>query len=994
MIQMRRTNHIILITVLIIIVLSGCEKDSEGQNGLSMENISFRDVPGVTMEEIAAIEALQRRNAPFVYGITPSTESFETSGVIGGFSPMLCEWLSGLLGIPFKPAICEWGDLIAGLQNGTIDFSGDLSPSEGRRSVFFMTDTIALRTIKYIRIKGSNSLSEIEAVRPLRLIFFDESITYSQVVSSDAQNIFEALFVSDNEAAYNMLKKGEADALIAENVVEADFDFYGDVVAEDYLPLLFSPVSMATAKPEFEPIISVVDKALKSGGTLYLNELYKIGQEEYRKHKLFLLLSDEEKVFMQNPPVVPISASNWLYPICFYNKYEKQWEGIAFDILDEVTKISGINFEIVNSADMSWAELYEMIQDGKVSICLDLICTPERRNRYLWSNYPYLSENYALLSKIDFPNISTGEIHSAKTGLIKSTGYADMFQIWFPDATNVTMYETQDDAFNGLDKGEVDLVMAGTNVLLSVTNYYELSNYKANYIFESVIDFSLAFNIDQRILYSIIEKTLSFVNIKTISKRWESKTFDYHSKLIRAQRPWLIGAIALSLTVLALVFVLLVRSRYAGKRLEGLVKLRTGELELRTEEARMASNAKSAFLANMSHEMRTPMNVVVGLTDLMIEEEDPTADLKENLRKISTAGNTLLGLINDVLDISKIEAGRLELMLDKYEIPSLLSDITTLNMIRIESKPIALYLDIDGDLPYYLYGDDLRVKQIINNLLGNALKYTQRGLVTFGMKCSSDNLQRSDGRDCSGDVWVSAYVSDTGIGIREEDLKKLFLDYSQVDTRANRRIEGTGLGLSITRMLVEQMGGEISVESEYGKGSTFRFKIRQGFVSDKTIGQETAEYLCNFRYLDRKKRAHEKIVRPDLNYASVLVVDDMQTNLDVAAGMLRKYKMRVDCVLSGQEAIDRIDSGKPVYDAIFMDHMMPGMDGLEAAKRIRDIGTRYAMTIPIIALTANAIAGNEQMFLNNDFQAFLAKPINIIYLDAVVKRWVRDKTRE
>ena len=409
------------------------------------------------------------------------------------------------------------------------------------------------------------------------------------------------------------------------------------------------------------------------------------------------------------------------------------------------------------------------------------------------------------------------------------------------------------------------------------------------------------------------------------------------------------------------------------------------ELHIAVENAEKANQAKSIFLSNMSHEMRTPMNVVVGLTDLMLEEKNPGVNLKENLKKISTAGNALLGLINDVLDISKIEAGKLEIMPVQYEVPSLLNDIITLNMIRIEDKPITFHLNINENLPCNLYGDDLRVKQIINNLLSNAFKYTQKGTVTLGMDCE---------RDGSDDVQMSVWVSDTGIGIREEDQKKLFSNYSQVDTKANRRIEGTGLGLSITKMLVEQMNGEISVESEYGKGSMFRFHIKQKFVSDETVGAETAENLRSFKYSDRRKRMHEKFVRPDLSYASVLVVDDMPNNLDVSAALLGKYKMRIDCVSSGQEAIDRINDGKPVYDAIFMDHMMPGMDGVEATAKIRAIGTEYAMTIPIIALTANAIAGNEQMFLSNDFQAFLAKPINIMHLDSIVQRWIRDKSRE
>jgi CheY-like chemotaxis protein len=222
-------------------------------------------------------------------------------------------------------------------------------------------------------------------------------------------------------------------------------------------------------------------------------------------------------------------------------------------------------------------------------------------------------------------------------------------------------------------------------------------------------------------------------------------------------------------------------------------------------------------------------------------------------------------------------------------------------------------------------------------------------------------------------------------------MAKLFSDYNQVDTKASRENDGSGFGLRITKRFVELMDGEITLESEYGKGTTFRVRIRQGFVTEKPIAKEILETLNSFRYSERKKQVQEKLVRADLSYARVLVVDDFPTNLDVAAGMLLKYKMQVDCVQSGQEAVDSIAAGEPVYDAVFMDHMMPGMDGVEAAKTIRASGTKYAENIPIIALTANAVAGSEQMFLNNGFNAFLPKPFNKMLLDAVVRQWVKKK---
>jgi len=398
------------------------------------------------------------------------------------------------------------------------------------------------------------------------------------------------------------------------------------------------------------------------------------------------------------------------------------------------------------------------------------------------------------------------------------------------------------------------------------------------------------------------------------------------------------------------------------------------------EELVAASHAKSMFLARMSHELRTPLNVIIGLTDLMLEDEDLSLSAKQNLAAVGNAGNTLLSLVNDILDISKIDSGKLELVPVEYQTTSMINDTIVLLKNYIGEKPIDLKLHITKDLPTMLFGDELRVKQILNNLLSNAVKYTHKGTVELSIE-----TERS-----GGDVWVDITVKDTGMGIHEDDIPHLFSEYYKADLKLNRKTEGTGLGLSITKKLVELMDGQITVESEYGKGSAFHFRIRQGFVDDETIGTTAVENLSSSSYSDAKLMSR-KLVRTNLEHARVLVVDDMQTNLVVTAGLMQKYKMKVDCVTSGQASIDRISKQSPTYDAIFMDHMMPGMDGIEAAKAIRSLGTDYAKNIPIIALTANAVLGSEAMFYANGFQDFLSKPVDIMRLDALLNKWLGSK---
>ena len=408
------------------------------------------------------------------------------------------------------------------------------------------------------------------------------------------------------------------------------------------------------------------------------------------------------------------------------------------------------------------------------------------------------------------------------------------------------------------------------------------------------------------------------------------------------------------------------------------------KLEDALKEAQKSSNAKSDFLANMSHEMRTPLNAIIGLSELSLESDRLSGEDESNLEKINSSGATLLGIVNDILDISKIEAGKMELVTVDYAVPSLINDTITQNIMRIGEKPIRLKLDLEQNMFMNLHGDELRVKKIMNNLLSNAIKYTDEGEVELSIRCIREN----------GTVWLIIKVSDTGRGIKPDNIAKLFSDYAQLDLEYTRQIEGTGLGLPITKKLAEMMNGSVEVESEYGKGSVFTVRIAQKFISEETIGQGIVENLQNFSYSDSRRSKSGRLNRISMPYARVLVVDDNVTNLDVAKGLIKPYGIKIDCATSGQQSIDIIQAEKVRYDAIFMDHMMPGMDGIEAANLIREIDSEYARNIPVIALTANAIAGNEQMFLEKGFQAFLSKPIDTVRLDEVLRHWVRDKNRE
>ncbi len=495
-------------------------------------------------------------------------------------------------------------------------------------------------------------------------------------------------------------------------------------------------------------------------------------------------------------------------------------------------------------------------------------------------------------------------------------------------------------------------------------------------------------------------------------------------------------------------------------------------------EAIHADKAKSDFLANMSHEIRTPMNAIIGMTEFILRDDISDA-VRENTQNIKSAGITLLSIINDILDFSKIEAGKLEMINTHFQLSSVLNDVVNMTTVRIGDKPLDLIIEADSSLPSELIGDEVRLRQIFVNLLGNAVKFTKEGRV--GLRLRHEEMDDDN-------VKIFAEIFDTGVGIRKRDIAKLFSSFSQVDTKRNRAIEGTGLGLSISKRLVEMMNGEIWCKSEYGVGTSFYFYIFAKRVSarkmseikdisgkkiivleEKSIFAATAKDTLNslgvknfvttdedifMSELDNtyshvvlpqriyprlggmiKERAKDALVtiisngmrefshienvriirRPcyTLNYANlinneslssvagdnsngceafitpntrVLVVDDNSVNLMVAKGMLEPYKAVVTTALSAEECLVLLNQNE--YDMIFMDHMMPVMDGVEVTRIIRGYDSDYYKNVPIIALTANAISGVREMYLRNGFTDFLSKPIEAKALNRMLNQYL------
>jgi PAS domain S-box-containing protein len=401
----------------------------------------------------------------------------------------------------------------------------------------------------------------------------------------------------------------------------------------------------------------------------------------------------------------------------------------------------------------------------------------------------------------------------------------------------------------------------------------------------------------------------------------------------------------------------------------------------RTEIAEASNKAKSKFLAMMSHEIRTPMNAILGITEMKLQKDTLEPNIEEAFQMINNSGNILLNLINEVLDLSKIEAGKFQLMPVEYETAGFISDTVQLSMNWLKNKPIVFKLLVDDNIPSILFGDPVRIRQILSNLLSNAFKYTAEG--SIGLSIRTETARAATETPA---VTLVLRVSDTGQGMTAEQIRALFDEYSRFNPQANREVEGTGLGMNITQHLIQMMSGEIFVESKPDKGSTFTVKLPQGTAGPEVIGHELAKNLELFRWSSVSKLKKSKIVYEPMPYGIILIVDDVETNLYVAKGLIEPYQLLVDTAASGPEAINKIKNGK-VYDVVFMDHMMPEMDGVEAVKIIRNMN----YTAPIVALTANAIVGQAEMFMEEGFNDYLSKPIDTRRLDVLLNKLVRDK---
>jgi len=1203
---MRKIKNIILQFLIIFFFLQiiSCTQSSAAQQ-VSTDQIyfkSFREVPGVTREEITAIEALQKKTDYFIYAMPHSIEAFTNNdGEIRGFSALYCEWMTQLFGIPFKPRLYDWTDLLAELETGEIAFTGELTSNEERLKIYYMTTDIASRPLKYFRITGSRPLDEIMKERRLRCGFIERTATRNTVSAELTPGTFDIIELSDVSLVYDALKSGQIDAFYYSNTIEVNFIEHHDIIAYDFYPLIYRPVSLTAKRDELRPIITVMEKILEHGGLRYLTDMYNRGEQEYLRHKLHTQLTKEERQFIKNnsDKPIPIAVDPGNYPDTFFDRRENEWRGIFLDMLNEVTVLTGLNFERKNDENVNWPEVYRMLKDGEVALIPELIQSAEREGMFLWPEIIQTIDHYALISNSNFPDIKVNEVLYVKVGLAKNTAYTAIFTKWFPNHMNTVEYESMDDAFNALENGDIDMVMATQKRLLYLTHYHEQPNYKTNVVFNYIVNSKFGFSREHEILCSIFNKALGSIDIKSISDRWMRQTYDYRLKVAQAQRPLYVGSSVLLLSVLALLAILFTRSRLTGIELEKLVKVRTHDLEMKTsmlttilnsspdfifckdlnfrytqcsnstlalfnihakdmigktdteitewpaetaagfirndqivisnkepivieesmelpsghdseifmetiktplmqngkiigimgisrnitkrkkiendlemqtttlnalfdsipdliftldmnlrftqcnkkfldhfglsrdevigksegsieflkeieeehnkwnrrvieesrtfvfeehvscadgtnpffetiksplildgfkvgllgiardiskrkemeESALEASRAKSVFLANMSHEIRTPMNSIMGFSELAMDIA-ANPKIKDYLSKIRTNSEWLLQIINNILDISKIESGKIEMEKIPFEMHELFTSCRTLVLPKAVEKGITLHFYAEPSLGKVPLGDPTRLRQVFVNFLSNAVKFTNTGIVKLFSKIihSTENT-----------ITMHFEIKDSGIGMTPEQVDRIFDPFMQAESGTTRMYGGTGLGLSITKNIIEMMGGEIKVESAPGVGTKFSFDLTFDTIDDDNENKRTIT------------KDHVELEKPTFE-GEILLCEDNAMNQEVICDHLARIGLKTVIAENGKIGVDmvqdRVDKGEKKFDLIFMDIHMPVMDGLEASSKILEMNTG----IPIIAMTANIMSTDRNIYQQSGMQDCIGKP--------------------
>ncbi len=564
---------LLFLSILLLLPAAAMALDAGGR--LPAQIQSYKDIPGITPGEIAAVEELLTRHDAFTYGAVNTTELFlDNNGLPQGFTAQWCQRLSDLFGVPFQPVIYEWDDLIQALDTQAVDFVGELTATPARVEQYVMSQVIAERALKLFYHKDT-ILSQLASERPLVFAVLEGTIIGAQIKDIYPKG-FRVVEVDRYSTVAQMIKDHEIDAFVEEGISEISFIDYDYIRSNELFPPSFNPVSMTTANQDLAPLIAVIDQYIQNGGRDELTQLYLQGNTEYAAHMAVHSLTPEELAYISQMvsagKAIPYAAETDNYPKSFYNRQEDRFEGIALDVLEQVSLLTGLTFENVSREDESWSSILQKLETGEVSFTTELLETEERKGKFLFCAEPYTTDNLALLSLLNYPNLDISQVMSAKVGIFRDSAPGTIFLQWFPQA-DVQVFDVSEEGFEALKNGEIDLLMSSQHALLLETNYYQETGFKENISFNYPLHPAFGFHKDEALLCSIVSKVQKYIDTDEITRKWTSRVFDYSLQISKNNTIYLTVLLSMLLVIVTLLVVLFYRGRKDRKSLERTVSI-------------------------------------------------------------------------------------------------------------------------------------------------------------------------------------------------------------------------------------------------------------------------------------------------------------------------------------------------------------------------------------------------------------------------------------
>ncbi len=872
-------------------------------------------------------------------------------------------------------------DLYQMLLNGEIDLLAGLAKTESRIGVIGYPE-FPMGSETYNMVKHSEDdriTTSYDTLNGKRIGALDSAIVQVLRKFLDEHGIAaEVVVFPDHQSLQDAFKWHRVDAMVAESdgsSVQEDSTLLYAFGSSDYY------LCVTPTRPDLLTELSKAQERMMVEEPNFVNSL-KIKYDIVSPK-----LSDAEKKWVEGHSVLRVGYLNHYMP---YSDTDEKGNctGLVRSLVPMILEELGIlRLEVSYAGYDNYDDMINDVNAGKIDLAF-----PVGGGLFFSEESGIYQSNPVFSLSVDLV-ISDDQIrHTLQTFAVNRNNRMQYYftKTHFPDAM-VFYCSSIEECLTAVAEGKVSCTMVNglrANDILKNRKFRELSlkplNHPENHCF--------GVSVGNEALLKLINRGVNVIGkdqLEALSNRNASGLYSRSLYDILMDNLWLLGLLIAVMSLLVVAFFAresshakrrMMEREAASKALEEKNKeldehkqaliASNEKLAVSAQKEQAANIAKSQFLSNMSHEIRTPINAIMGMDEIILRETKDGA-IREYAENIRTASTSLLGLVNDILDFSKIEAGKMEIIPVEYELSSVLNNLATMVRMRAEKKGLTLSVEAAPDLPTVLYGDEIRIKQVATNILTNAVKYTEQGGVTLRV-----TFEKADDQT----ILLRFAVQDTGIGIKPEDLGKLFNAFERIEEERNRTIEGTGLGMNITKRLLDLMGSQLEVASVYGEGSTFSFAVEQRVVDWTPIGDFEEAYR---RAVSKEHAYHECFIAPD---AHVLVVDDTKMNLTVMRGLLKETQMHLDEAGSGQECLALTEKTK--YDVILLDHRMPGMDGVETLAALRAQEGGKNRTTPVVCLTANAISGAREWYLEQGFNDYLTKPVNGKQLEAMLLKYL------